>query len=502
MANEGIRKCLYCGKEIHWLSTKKFCDRICKDRYKYVKIEKQCECCWKTFMWSYVTKYCSKECKNKSWKESFKKTNLERYWVEYPQQDKEIRDKVKQTNLKKYWVENVAQFEEIKKKMQNTMLEKYWAKNPMQSEEIKNKIQNTNIKKYWCKSPMQNESVKEKAKNNLLKSVKNKYWVDNVWQIEEVKQKIIQSSMEKYWVPFNCMTKECLNASTTISKINKEYANILEKKWFNVEMEFSIWRHSYDLKVWNVLIEINPFPYHNVTWSPVREPIKKDYHYNKLKLARDNWYRCIMVRDWDNFDKIKYLIDDNKKIIYARNCDVFIISQEDANVLFDNYHLQWATQKNKNNIYIWLYYNNELVECMSFGKPRYNKNYEWEILRLCSHKDYKVVWWANKIFKHFLEKTNANSVISYCDMSKFDWKVYEQLWFKLKKWNEPSRHWYSTKRRNILEHITDNLLREKWYDQLFWTNYGKWTDNEELMRQNGYVEIYDCGQATFVWTRE
>lgn len=501
MTNEEIRKCLNCGKEIHWLPTKKFCDNICKDRYKYKKIEKQCECCWNIFMWSFVTKYCSKECRSKKWEESFKKTNIEKYWVEYPQQSKDIREKWKQTVLEKYWVENIAQSEEVKAKMQNTLLEKYWAKNPMQSEEIKQKVQKTNLERYWAKSPMQNTEVKNKAKENLYKSVKKKYWVDNVWQIDEVKEKVVQSCMEKYWVPYNCMTKECLNSSPTVSKINKECANILKENWYNVEMEFSIWRHSYDLKVWDVLIEINPYPYHNVTWSPVRDPIKKDYHYEKLKLARDNWYRCIMVWDWDNFDKILYLLDDNKEKIYARQCGVFVIPQEDAHNLFEDYHLQWDTAKNKNNIYIWLYYNDELVECMSFGEPRYNKNYEWEILRLCSHKNYKVVWWANKIFKCFLNKTNANSVISYCDMSKFDWKVYEQLWFNLKKWNKPSKHRYSTKSNDKL-HITDNLLREKWFDKLFNTDYWKWTNNEELMKQHWYVEIYDCGQATFVWARD
>jgi hypothetical protein len=135
---------------------------------------------------------------------------------------------------------------------------------------------------------------------------------------------------------------------------------------------------------------------------------------------------------------------------------------------------------------------------MSFWKPRWNKKCEWEILRLCSHKDYRIVWWANRIFSHFLESTQANSVVSYCDMSKFDWKVYEQLWFKLLKWNSPTRHRYNDKEAEDKKHITDNLLRQHWYDQLFWEQHGKWTSNEELMLQRGYVEIYDCGQATFV----
>ena len=44
----------------------------------------------------------------------------------------------------------------------------------------------------------------------------------------------------------------------------------------------------------------------------------------------------------------------------------------------------------------------------------------------------------------------------------------------------PSKHWYHL---NSKRHITDNLLRQRGYDQLFNTNYGKGTNNEELMRK-------------------
>lgn len=290
-----------------------------------------------------------------------------------------------------------------------------------------------------------------------------------------------------------------------ISKINRIYKKYLEDLWYKVRFEFQIQDRYYDLRVWNTLIEINPFPYHNSTWAPMgkqwNDPTPPDYHYNKLKLARDNGFRCIMIWDWDNYSKIPYLLEENKQQLYARKCEVKEISREECHDFFESYHLQWDTKIEKNNIYIWLYYEGNLVECMSFWKPRYNKNYEREILRLCSHKDYKIIWWANKIFKYFLELTQTNSVISYCDMSKFDWWVYEQLGFKLLKRNKPSKHWYNNKETPSKQHITDNLLRQRWYDQIFWEDYGKWIDNNELMRQRGYVEIYDCGQSTFVWTR-
>ena len=80
-------------------------------------------------------------------------------------------------------------------------------------------------------------------------------------------------------------------------------------------------------------------------------------------------------------------------------------------------------------------------------------------------------------------------------MSKFNGEVYEKLGFKLKEQTAPAKHWYNPKTKR---HITDNLLRQRGYDQLHGANFGKGTSNEELMKEHGYVEIYDCGQLVFV----
>ena len=52
------------------------------------------------------------------------------------------------------------------------------------------------------------------------------------------------------------------------------------------------------------------------------------------------------------------------------------------------------------------------------------------------------------------------------------------------------------------KHITDYLLRQREFDQLLSKEYGcyrKGTSNEELMKEHGFVEVYDAGQATYVW---
>ena len=135
---------------------------------------------------------------------------------------------------------------------------------------------------------------------------------------------------------------------------------------------------------------------------------------------------------------------------------------------------------------------------MTFGKPRYNKSFEYELLRLCTNSKYKVVGGANKLFKFFIEKYNPINIISYCDYSKFTGEVYERLGFKKKNNITSSCHWYNIKEN---KHITNNLLLQKGYDKLFGTNYGKNTSNAELMLKNKWVQIYDSGQITFTYQK-
>ena len=63
---------------------------------------------------------------------------------------------------------------------------------------------------------------------------------------------------------------------------------------------------------------------------------------------------------------------------------------------------------------------------------------------------------------------------------------------KLVKQTKPACHWVRKK-----EHYTDNLLRQQGADRLIGTSYGKGTNNEEIMLNEGFVKVFDCGQLVF-----
>ena len=129
---------------------------------------------------------------------------------------------------------------------------------------------------------------------------------------------------------------------------------------------------------------------------------------------------------------------------------------------------------------------------MTFGKSRYDKKYSVELLRLCTKPGYTVVGGASKLFKFATEDYGLNNIISYCDLSKFTGDVYEQLGMKLVRTTPPQEVWSKGNKK-----ITANLLRQRGYDQLFGTNFGKGTSNEELMLKDGWLPVYDCGQRVY-----
>ena len=422
-----------------------------------------------------------------------------------------INKKRAETTLKKYGVSHISHLDDVKVKKQKSLLEHYGVENPSKSKEIQDKKRDIFIKKYGVDNPMKSEKIKQKFRDNY----NTKYGVDNPFQLDVVKDKIKDTNrenlgvdyptqcqevrdkvrstfMERYGVPYTFMlSKEWVEAND--SKPNRDFAGLLDANNITYEREFRCGKYSYDFKVGNTLIEINPTATHNTRFSPYGDKSVKDryYHRDKSKLARDSGYTVIHVFDWDDKSKVINLLK-RRDTVYARNCEVRLVDTLECNQYLMAYHLQGKC--NNQTIRLGLYHDNQLVSLMTFGKSRFNKSCEYELLRYCSH--YNVVGGAEKLFKYFVDNYKPSSIVSYCDTSKFSGKVYDTLGFTHVKTNSPRKHWYSTKEKR---HITDGLLLSQGYDRLFKENHGKGTSNEELILSRGYLPVYDCGQATYIW---
>lgn len=347
------------------------------------------------------------------------------------------------------------------------------------------------------------KECRDKGREGKRKTTyQEKYGVDYYFHTQEYIDKVKETCQAKYGVDFPCMTDNCIDAQgMKESKYNSDFADLLKVNNISYEQEFKLGTYSYDFRVGEVLIELNPTYTHTSYDTGIYKAKHKNYHLNKEKYAEISGYRCIHVWQWDDWNKIIDLIKSKSKL-YARKLQLKEITKQEANLFLNTYHLQGSCYGNLVNLV--LCQGEELIQVMTFGKPRYNKNYEWELLRLCTHSDYYVVGGAERLFKGFVRIQNPKSIISYCDISKFKGYVYERLGFKQDKITEPQKIWsiYSNYSK---EYITDNLLRQRGFDQLVGSKlnppeiYGKGTNNEELMLKHGWLPVYDCGQKVFKW---
>lgn len=400
---------------------------------------------------------------------------------------------------KKYGVNNVSQIFDVKQKKKQSSIKKYGVDNISKSDEIKEKKRDAFKNHYGFDHYFQTEDFKKHCRQFY----QEKYGVDSYSKTPEAMEKIRKTNLIKYGVDFACLRKEARSMGSNNSCANRDFENRLLKENISYEREFVLNNKSYDFKIGNILVEVNPTATHNVSWSPFGKnhiaKITPKYHQEKTQLAINNGYRCVHVWDWDNIDSIINMLKE-RSVIYARKCDVREIDSSTARQFLNMNHIQ---KYSRDDVRLGLYYNDELVSVMTFGKPRYNKKYQWEIIRYCS--TYNILGGSMKLFKYFLEEFHPNNVVSYCDLSKFTGDTYIKLGFKLTQKNiRPSVHWYNIKTK---QHFTDNLLRQQGFSHLVNHKEAKndklltSSNNEKLMLDAGFVKVYDAGQATYIWEK-
>lgn len=442
------------------------------------------------------TSHCSSKCtqNDNAVRDKLKNTNTERYGKDFYHK---FNEKGKRTKLEKYGDANYNNTEQLKK----TCLEKYGVDNPMKMSDIKEKSKKTCLEKYGSEYVF-SSGFFNKNRTEYMKKAKQtcieKYGGDSPMKSEQIKDKVKTTCFNKYGVLWNCMREEAHNSRNYKSTPNEFFATLLKENDIEFSREFSLGNYVYDFKIGEVLLEINPSATHNINFNPFSKTkvIDKNYHKEKLLNAKEKGYKCIFVFDWDDPYKIIYLLS-NKTKIYARNCEIKEVKKKEVSEFLDKYHLQNSCKGQK--ICLGLYHKNELIQVLTFGKPRYNKKYEYELIRLCTRNDSIVIGGSERLFKYFISKYSPKSIISYCDISKFTGNVYSHLGFVKEKESNPSCHWVNIKTKQI---INNNILLKLGFDKIFGTNYGKNTSNIDLMLQHQFVQVYDCGQDTYTWKKQ
>ena len=130
---------------------------------------------------------------------------------------------------------------------------------------------------------------------------------------------------------------------------------------------------------------------------------------------------------------------------------------------------------------------------MSFGKPRFNQSYEWEIVRFANALNTTVVGGASRLWAHFVRQHQPKTAISYADLRISQGKLYKQLGFKLSHVSPPSWYWC----KNGMRLSRYQTQKHKLQDLDVAVDESK--SAVANMRQNGWLQVFDAGTLAFIW---
>ena len=242
------------------------------------------------------------------------------------------------------------------------------------------------------------------------------------------------------------------------------------------------------IPMYNLAIEYNGLYWHSS--GCVSDDNIKNYHLNKTIECESKGIQLLHIfeNEWVNIDKqniwksvIRNKVQRSAKI-YARKCTLSRISASEAYEFCNINHLQGGIYGSE---YYGLFHNNLLVQVAIYGKSRYSRSTNKELLRLCSLLNHTVVGGASKLFKGHSFVSYANrrwsmgGVYSKCNLTQVG--TTPPCYFYVD--NLTLKH-----RSSYMKHKLPHLL----------SRYDPNKTEVQNCYDNGLRRIWDCGNLTYV----
>lgn len=485
-------------------------------------ITKICEGCKKEFTISsrkYRQRYCTKHCvqhdpkvidkmkksqqekwdldyqgnhpmKTENTKNNFKKSIFEKYGNDYF--SNYLVKETKKTKLERYGDENYNNIDQIKK----TCLERYGIETVISSKYIKNKISDTILKKHF-------KFIEEYSKNrNILPLFKEKDYKGYLYQNKyEFKCNTCNYHFKTdVYKPHHIICEKCnpSDIDTLENDIfNFIYSILPENTIIKRNDRTILYGKELDIYIpsYKFAIEINGLYWH----SEIGRGIKRFYHNNKSKNCIFHGIKLIHIfeNEWIHKKDIvksilKNLLTNDTKKIYGRNCIIQEVTKEEKQIFLNENHIQGD---DLSIVKIGLYENDKLLSIMTFGKSRFDKKVEWEIIRYCNLLNVSVIGGASKLLNYFIKTYNPNSIISYSDRRYFDGLVYNTIGFKFINNTSPN-YFYINKNYKTLY---SRMMFQKHKLSKLLENFDPSLSEWQNMKNHGFDRIWDCGHSKWIW---
>ena len=431
---------------------------------------------------------CSSKCSANSKERwiKYKATNLDKYGVEFSTQASIVREKFENTLLVNYGVTTTFASKEIQNKISNTNTERYGCAIGFGSKIIQDKILVTNQERYGSNVPNSNPEV--------LKFLSDEIWLTEEFSTKNSKTIAFELNCSKTFVNYWARIHKIENRANIYSEENEisEFIEVLgitdiKKNVYGIIGNVSgLGRRQLDIYLpeKNIAIELNGVYWHSDN---------KTRHIEKLNLCRDSEIKLLQFWDYqwnEKTDICKSIIKSNLGLngrIFARKCSIIeITSKEYCTFLYEN-HLQGPV---KSSIRYGLICDGKLVSAIGFSKSRYDKSYDWELIRYVNICGINVVGGFSRLLKHF-RNHNIGSIISYCDLMVFDGRMYKESGFTNIRDTVPG-FFYSkgtaiASRESMQKHKLIGILK----------NFDESLTAEQNLSNAGWKKVWNCGNG--VW---
>lgn len=550
-SENSVRKCKFCGKEFHPKSSRSM---YCEGPHFG-----QCEVCGKEFeikdVQSYVPRTCSDDCRwilskqnvdNDNMVENLRTTMREKYGVNNAMEVDAFRSKIIATNRAKYGVDHFAQTDMYHQKILQSSIVNYGVRHHLQAEVVRQKIGDTVKQRYGVKNVFQSQKVKDKIKEtNLAKYGTEYYSSSDDWLIKNM---IDSSKISSYlsfrenphnWLESHSgltyleLEKELGVSRHHISSIVNELQlhEYILHSYSNMENEIISFICSinkdihvvqntrsvigpYELDIYipelKLGIECNPTATHNSSicdpWGG--GPKSPSYHQMKTNICEEKGIQLFHIfgYEWEHRrpvieSMLRNLLKCNEDNIYARKCAVRKVKANEAFAFLRKNHRQGGVHS---KIRLGLYYNEELVSLMTFGKMRSTIGTGsadvsdcYELVRFCSKLNTSVVGGASKLFKYFVRNYNPRRIRSFSDRAHTKGNLYRNLGFQEVARSDAGYTWVdlstdiSYNRVNAQKHNLQKFLKDE--------NIDLDRSERQIMIEHGFVQVYDCGTITWEW---
>ena len=431
--------------------------------------------------------------------------------IKYACSRKCAEQKNKDTLQIKYRVSNISYSKEIQQKKENTCNQNHGVSYPMMKEDIFLKGLETKKEKYGDQNYNNSGQMISTKHKKIIKKYNALSYSDNRFEF------YCDKCNTNYFIQYGLLLNRIRIKTEMCTKCNPFSSNISGKE----KLLLDFIRDNYDGKIitsdrkilngkeldiylpdLNLAFEFNGLYWHNELYKD------KNYHINKTNLCEKKEIHLVHVWEDDWFlkqDIVKSMIlnkiKKTKEKIFGRKTQIIELNDKKYNKQIRSFlnenHLQGFVGS---KIKIGLFYDNELVSLMTFGKKRLfmksksKSDREYELLRFCNKLNTNVIGAASKLFNFFIKTYKPEEVITYADRSHSQGNLYETLGFEFIHKTQPNYYYIKNHIRNYRYGFRKDVLVSQGYDK-------NMTEHEIMLSRNIY-RIFDSGNLKYIFNMQ